>query len=149
MAQPGFSDPNQPFCDSRIWASQLGATGVGLAPGAAFGAGGEDHLRLCFAATLPTLERAVARFTEFLTSAERSTRSRPAWQLRKWLPPSAGCAVGLAQLGVGVGGDSVPSGAQTRVAAPRRMPSLVATKTRKLCWTTLTSWRLSPAARIS
>jgi aspartate/methionine/tyrosine aminotransferase len=46
----------------------LGATGVGLAPGAAFGPGGEGHLRLCFAATLPTLERALDRLAGFLTS---------------------------------------------------------------------------------
>ena len=45
-----------------------GATGVGLAPGAAFGAGGEGHLRLCFAATLPTLERALDRFAGFMAA---------------------------------------------------------------------------------
>jgi aspartate aminotransferase len=44
-------------------------TGVGLAPGAAFGEGGDDYLRLCFAATLPTLERAFDRLESFL--AER------------------------------------------------------------------------------
>jgi aspartate/methionine/tyrosine aminotransferase len=44
-------------------------TGVGLAPGAAFGAGGDDYLRLCFAATLPTLERAFDRLAEYMASA--------------------------------------------------------------------------------
>ena len=43
--------------DSLAFAKELlAATGVGLAPGAAFGEGGEGHLRLCFAATLSTLE---------------------------------------------------------------------------------------------
>jgi aspartate/methionine/tyrosine aminotransferase len=41
-------------------------TGVGLAPGAAFGEGSEDYLRLCFAATLPTLEGAFDRLEHFL-----------------------------------------------------------------------------------
>ena len=43
-------------------------TGVGLAPGAAFGEGGDDYLRLCFAATAPLLERAFDRFGDYLTS---------------------------------------------------------------------------------
>jgi aspartate/methionine/tyrosine aminotransferase len=42
-------------------------TGVGLAPGAAFGEGGDDYLRLCFAATLPTLERAFDRLEHFMS----------------------------------------------------------------------------------
>jgi aspartate/methionine/tyrosine aminotransferase len=46
----------------------LAATGVGLAPGAAFGEGGEGHLRLCFAATLATLERALDRLADFIVS---------------------------------------------------------------------------------
>jgi aspartate aminotransferase len=55
--------------DSLGFAKELlGATGVGLAPGAAFGAGGEGHLRLCFAATLPTLERALDRFVDFMAT---------------------------------------------------------------------------------
>jgi aspartate aminotransferase len=55
--------------DSLAFAKELlAATGVGLAPGAAFGAGGEGHLRLCFAATLPTLERALDRLAEFIAS---------------------------------------------------------------------------------
>ena len=36
-------------------------TKVGLAPGVAFGPAGEGHLRLCFAASLPTLARALDR----------------------------------------------------------------------------------------
>ncbi len=36
--------------------------GVGLAPGAAFGAGGEGHLRICFAVDEPTLIDALDRF---------------------------------------------------------------------------------------
>jgi aspartate/methionine/tyrosine aminotransferase len=44
-------------------------SGVGLAPGAAFGGGGDDYLRLCFAATLPTLERAFDRLAEYMASA--------------------------------------------------------------------------------
>jgi aspartate/methionine/tyrosine aminotransferase len=43
-------------------------TGVGLAPGAAFGEGGDDYLRLCFAATLPTLERAFDRLGDYMAS---------------------------------------------------------------------------------
>ncbi len=46
----------------------LAATGVGLAPGAAFGEGGEGHLRLCFAATLATLERALDRLADFIAA---------------------------------------------------------------------------------
>jgi aspartate/methionine/tyrosine aminotransferase len=53
--------------DSLAFAKALlRATGVGLAPGVAFGAGGEGHLRLCFAASLPTLERALDRFAGFM-----------------------------------------------------------------------------------
>jgi aspartate/methionine/tyrosine aminotransferase len=55
--------------DSLAFAKELlGATGVGLAPGAAFGVGGEGHLRLCFAASLPTLERALDRFAGFMAT---------------------------------------------------------------------------------
>ncbi len=39
----------------------LHATGVGLAPGAAFGPGGEGHLRLCFAGATDRLEEAMDR----------------------------------------------------------------------------------------
>jgi aspartate aminotransferase len=44
----------------------LHRTGVALAPGVAFGADGESHVRLCFAATEQTLATALARFTEFM-----------------------------------------------------------------------------------
>jgi aspartate/methionine/tyrosine aminotransferase len=55
--------------DSLAFAKELlAATGVGLAPGAAFGEGGEGHLRLCFAATLPTLERALERCADFIAT---------------------------------------------------------------------------------
>ena len=55
--------------DSLAFAKELlAATGVGLAPGAAFGEGGEGHLRLCFAATLATLERALDRLADFIAS---------------------------------------------------------------------------------
>jgi aspartate/methionine/tyrosine aminotransferase len=46
-------------------------TGVGVAPGAAFGDGDhpcDDYLRLCFAATLPTLEQAFDRLERFRAS---------------------------------------------------------------------------------
>jgi aspartate/methionine/tyrosine aminotransferase len=42
------------------------ATGVGLAPGAAFGEGGESHLRLCFATSLPRLARALDLIAGFM-----------------------------------------------------------------------------------
>ena len=55
--------------DSLAFAKALlTATGVGLAPGVAFGAGGEGHLRLCFASILPTLERALDRFAGFIAT---------------------------------------------------------------------------------
>ena len=40
---------------------------VGLAPGAAFGPGGEGHLRLCYAATLETLSEAMDRLAPALS----------------------------------------------------------------------------------
>jgi aspartate/methionine/tyrosine aminotransferase len=49
----------------------LTRSGVGLAPGAAFGDGDhrfDDYLRLCFAATLPTLERAFDRLADYMAS---------------------------------------------------------------------------------
>jgi aspartate/methionine/tyrosine aminotransferase len=55
--------------DSMAFAKELLATtGVGLAPGVAFGEGGEGHLRLCVAATQPTLERALDRLATFLAT---------------------------------------------------------------------------------
>jgi aspartate/methionine/tyrosine aminotransferase len=43
----------------------LQRSGVALAPGSAFGEGGEGHLRLCFAASERTLTSALARVAEF------------------------------------------------------------------------------------
>jgi aspartate aminotransferase len=55
--------------DSLAFAKELlQAAGVGLAPGAAFGEGGEGRLRLCFAASLPTLEQALDRFADFMAT---------------------------------------------------------------------------------
>jgi aspartate aminotransferase len=58
--------------DSVAFAKDLLAkTGVGLAPGAAFGNDDhpfDDYLRLCFAATPPTLERAFDRLERFMAS---------------------------------------------------------------------------------
>ncbi len=41
-------------------------TQVGLAPGVAFGAGGEGSVRICYAAERPILEKAMARLSQFL-----------------------------------------------------------------------------------
>ena len=41
-------------------------TKVGLAPGVAFGAGGEGNIRLCYAAERPILEEAMGRVGEYL-----------------------------------------------------------------------------------
>ncbi|MEO8025182.1 MAG: pyridoxal phosphate-dependent aminotransferase [Bryobacteraceae bacterium] len=43
-------------------------TRVGLAPGVAFGEGGEGSIRICYAAERPILEEAMARLTLFLKS---------------------------------------------------------------------------------
>ncbi len=54
--------------DSVAFAQDIGRrTGVGLAPGAAFGDGGEGHLRLCFAASAETLSRALDRLAPALS----------------------------------------------------------------------------------
>lgn len=42
--------------------------GVALAPGSAFGPGGERALRLCFAASQPTIREALDRLTKVLSS---------------------------------------------------------------------------------
>jgi aspartate/methionine/tyrosine aminotransferase len=53
--------------DSAEYAERLvRETGVALAPGSAFGAGGEGYLRLCFAASEPAIADALARFTAFV-----------------------------------------------------------------------------------
>ncbi|HVV43914.1 MAG TPA: aminotransferase class I/II-fold pyridoxal phosphate-dependent enzyme, partial [Bryobacteraceae bacterium] len=41
-------------------------TGVGLAPGVAFGAGGEGSVRICYAADIGVLEPALERLHRFL-----------------------------------------------------------------------------------
>jgi aspartate/methionine/tyrosine aminotransferase len=56
--------------DSVAFAKELlMSTGVGLAPGAAFGDHSDDFLRLCFAASLPTLERGFDRLERFMKAA--------------------------------------------------------------------------------
>jgi aspartate aminotransferase len=52
-------------------ADLLETTGVALAPGVAFGADGEGHVRLCFAATAQTLATALSRFHEFMADRAR------------------------------------------------------------------------------
>jgi aspartate aminotransferase len=51
---------------SALAAALLREAGVALAPGAAFGAAGEGHLRLCFAASEGVLTQALARVRGFL-----------------------------------------------------------------------------------
>jgi aspartate/methionine/tyrosine aminotransferase len=53
--------------DSTAFTSRLlEETGLALAPGAAFGAPGEGYIRLCYAASEPTLMDALARFSTFM-----------------------------------------------------------------------------------
>ncbi len=55
------------MADSVAFAIEiLEKTNVGVAPGAAFGLGGEGHLRLCFAASSARLEPALARLSQYL-----------------------------------------------------------------------------------
>jgi aspartate aminotransferase len=49
---------------------------VGLAPGVAFGAGGEGSVRICYAADRSVLEPAMERLGEFLRGRELQTRDR-------------------------------------------------------------------------
>ncbi len=57
--------------DSLAFAERLvNETGVALAPGSAFGQGGEGYLRLCFASTEEILNSALARFDEFMRRRE-------------------------------------------------------------------------------
>ena len=51
------------FCKQLLMESQ-----VGLAPGVAFGAGGEGSVRICYAAEKQILEQAMARLSLFLSS---------------------------------------------------------------------------------
>ena len=46
-------------------------TSVGLAPGVAFGAGGEGSVRICYAAEKPILEQAMARLKLFMESRDK------------------------------------------------------------------------------
>jgi len=46
----------------------LQETGVGLAPGVAFGAGGEGNIRLCYAAERSVLEPALDRLAQFISA---------------------------------------------------------------------------------
>ncbi|HUA52826.1 MAG TPA: pyridoxal phosphate-dependent aminotransferase [Candidatus Sulfotelmatobacter sp.] len=60
-----FSVDGEP--DSEALARRLiDQAAVGLAPGAAFGAGGEGHLRLCFASATATIEAALDRLVPAL-----------------------------------------------------------------------------------
>ena len=51
---------------TRFTADLVRQTGVALAPGVAFGADGEGHVRLCFAATAQTLSEALSRLRAFM-----------------------------------------------------------------------------------
>jgi aspartate/methionine/tyrosine aminotransferase len=51
---------------ARFAVDLLRDTGVALAPGAGFGASGEGHVRLCFAATEETLSKALTRLRQYL-----------------------------------------------------------------------------------
>ncbi len=76
MPRVGYVRPNAAFyaffsvegvSDSLAFAKDLLLrSGVGLAPGIAFGPAGEGHLRLCFASTPETLSRAMDRLEEAL-----------------------------------------------------------------------------------
>ena len=52
------------FCKKLLVAKK-----VGLAPGSAFGEGGEGHVRICFAAEESLLKPALDKFEEFLKEA--------------------------------------------------------------------------------
>ncbi|MGH7186871.1 MAG: pyridoxal phosphate-dependent aminotransferase, partial [Pseudomonadota bacterium] len=53
--------------DSLAYAKRLlDETGVGLAPGSAFGSGGEGHMRLCFASSTEKLSQALDRLAPVL-----------------------------------------------------------------------------------
>jgi aspartate/methionine/tyrosine aminotransferase len=55
--------------DSTTFAEKLlRESGVALTPGAAFGEGGEGHLRLCFASTEATLTQAIDRLDAWFSS---------------------------------------------------------------------------------
>jgi aspartate/methionine/tyrosine aminotransferase len=55
--------------DTRAAAKEIvDKTGVGLAPGTAFGLGGEDGFRLCFNRNIPDIEEAAARLSQWLAA---------------------------------------------------------------------------------
>ncbi len=57
--------------DSAAFAEKLvRETGVAVAPGSGFGADGEGHLRICFAASQATLANALARLDRYMSSAD-------------------------------------------------------------------------------
>ena len=73
--------------DSVAFAKELlASTGVGLAPGAAFGDGSDDFLRLCFAASLPKLEEALDRIEGFMRRAVTRGGVTPG---AAWPPPAS------------------------------------------------------------
>ena len=62
-AFPGFGAA----ADSRAFTNALlEHTGVALAPGIAFGHDGEGHVRICFAASRPTIADALARLSSYI-----------------------------------------------------------------------------------
>jgi len=52
------------------------ATKVGLAPGVAFGAGGEGSVRICYASEKAILEGAMARLKLFLENGGKTVNAR-------------------------------------------------------------------------
>jgi aspartate/methionine/tyrosine aminotransferase len=49
----------------------LRETGVALAPGSAFGPGGEGYLRMCFASTEATIAESLDRLAPFMSKRVR------------------------------------------------------------------------------
>jgi len=66
----------QPHSIFALFCKQLlMETKVGLAPGVAFGAGGEGNVRICYASDRPILEEAMARLKLFSNPAADSAIS--------------------------------------------------------------------------
>lgn len=64
-----FVDVSSRVSDSRRFALRLlRERKVAVAPGSAFGPGGEGYVRLSYAASLSDIERGVRRFLEFFSS---------------------------------------------------------------------------------
>lgn len=63
--------------------------GLGLAPGMAFGPGGDGHLRICFAVDRGTLEEALDRFGRAWLEVGRSDAERPEPRIGRNHAPSA------------------------------------------------------------